>query len=82
MIHIKKTSRGVFTLKAPAVVKQTANALAPVSITLHSVPRIHVDAIANARFNIRREARRIVLQKDSNARAAAFLKSKGRTITL
>lgn len=82
MIHVKKSGQRAFSLEPVAV--RTAAPVTGVAIvaTYATQPRIPEQAIANARFNIRREARRIVLQRDSSARAAAFLKAKGATISL
>lgn len=82
MIQLKKRGQGVFSL-IPVAVRTAAPVVgATVVATYATQPRIPEQAIANARFNIRREARRIVLQRDANARAAAFLKAKGATISL
>lgn len=82
MIQLKKRGQRVFSL-TPVAVRTAAPAVgATVIATYATQPRIPSQAINNARFNIQREARRIVLQRDSNARAAAFLKASGHTITL
>lgn len=81
MIQLKKRGQGVFSL-TPVAVRTAAPVTGVAIVATYATPRIPEQAIANARFNIRREARRIVLQRDANARAAAFLKAKGATISL